>query len=200
MNDLCTIETVGFVLRLELQQLPTMSFKSDFFQHLTAWIFNGPLSSDDLHKLKLNLITSIGHVAGWIPCKTYVSIGAIMTAAIQTLSLAESSLFNSISTVTRKCHCSTTTKLFHQPILYIEEKLTNSTLSLQAALNHIVDYNVQMPGQCQDCGKTAVEHSEFNNKLRNKSNLVYRVFRFVSDSGDRTWKTFNNLYKSISEY
>jgi hypothetical protein len=160
MKDLCTIETVAFVLRLVLQQMPSLTFMSDFFQCLSAWITQGPLSENDLHKLKLNLITSIGSVAGWTPCKTYVSIGAIMTAAINTLSPAESSFFSSISRVTSNCQCPTTTKLFHQPILYVEERITDSTLSLQAALTHIVDYNCQMPQHCSECDEKPVEHSK----------------------------------------
>jgi len=56
MNDLCTIETVGFVLWLVLQRLPAHKFETAFFQLLTAWIQDGPLSNEDLHKLKVNLI------------------------------------------------------------------------------------------------------------------------------------------------
>jgi len=72
MNDLCTIETVGFVLRLVLQRLPAHKFETAFFQLLTAWIQDGPLSNEDLHKLKVNLIKALGPVPGWIPCKTCV--------------------------------------------------------------------------------------------------------------------------------
>ncbi len=162
MNDLCTIETVGFVLRLVLQKLPGHKFESDFFKLLTGWINNGPLSNERLHQLKLDLIDALGPVVGWVPCKTYVSIGAILTAAFKTLSIAESALFVSTLKVVSHCKCPTTTKLFHQVAVFVEEKLTDSTLSLQAALNHLADYNCQLPINCYDCGIQPVEHRKFN--------------------------------------
>lgn len=143
-----------------MQKLPSLSFTSQFFQYLKSWIVQGPLTEAPLHKLKVDLIASIGKVAGWIPGTTYVSIGAIMTAAIKTLPQAELSLFNSISRITSYCKCPETTKLFHQPILYLEERLTNSTLSVQAALAHIVDYSAKMPDYCSNCGEKPTEQSE----------------------------------------
>lgn len=166
MKDLCTIETVAFVLRLVLQKLPSLTFTSQFFKHLAAWISEGPLQDNALHSLKIKLIDALGSVAGWTPCQTYVSVGAIMTAAIKTLSSAESSLFNSISRITNHCQCPTSTRLYNQPTLYLEERITNSTLSVQAALTHVVGYNCKMPYNCSSCGEKPTEHSKLYTRIQ----------------------------------
>ena len=81
-----------------------------------------------------------------------------MTAAIKTLSQPESTLFCSTLKVITHCNCPTTTKLFHQAVVFVEEKLSDSTLSLQAAMNHLADYNCKLPFNCQGCGVQPVEH------------------------------------------
>lgn len=158
MKDLCTIETVALVLRLTLQCIPDLQLTSNFFRLLATWIQFAPLSSSALHQLKVDLIEALGPVAGWTPCQSYVSIGAILSAAIKTLPTAEATLFCTSEEHRSNCRCPLTIKQFNNPTVYVAEKLSDSTLSVQASIHHLIDYCQKMPMPCEFCGEFAVEH------------------------------------------